>query len=86
MVGHPDAHGWVFLPKQLSACYGVAILVPDPLAQSKLDDAEQQGRKAKPQNAVPVALAMQEDEVDGLSQGEEQGHSPKVKGQPFVAR
>ena len=43
MVGHPDTHGGVLLPEELSTCDGVAIFVPDPFTQSELDDAEQQG-------------------------------------------
>ena len=85
MVGHPNAHGGVFLPEQLSARYGVAVLVPNPLAQPELDDAEQQCRNAEPKDAVPVALAMQKDEINGLAQGEEQGDSPKIERQTLVA-
>ena len=84
MVGHPNAHGGVFLSEKLSACDGVAIFVPNPFSQSELEDAKQQGRDAKPKNAVPVALAIEEDEMDGLSQREKQGDGPKIEGQAFV--
>ena len=43
MVGHPNAHGGVFLPHELPASDGIAILAPNPFAQTELDDAEQQG-------------------------------------------
>ena len=76
MVGHPDAHRRVFLSHQLAACDGVAIFVPNPFAQPKLDDAEQQCRNTEPTDAAPVALAVKENEVDGLAQSEEQGHRP----------
>ena len=84
MVGHPNAHGRVFLSQQLPARDGVAVFVSDPFAQSELDDAKQQGRNAKPKDAVPVAFAVEEDKMDGLTQGEEQGDCPKVEGQTFV--
>ena len=76
MVGHPDAHGGVFLSQQLPAGNGVTVFVPNPFAQSKLDDAEQQGRNAQPDDAVPVAFAIEEDEMYGLAQGEKQGDCP----------
>ena len=38
MVGHPDAHGRVLLPEQLSSGNGVAVFVTNPFAQSELDD------------------------------------------------
>ena len=85
MVGHPNTHRGVFLPEQLSARYRVAVLVPNPFAQPELDDAEQQGRNAEPKDAVPVALAVQKDKIDGLAQGEEQGNGPKIERQTFVA-
>ena len=67
MVGHPDAHSRVFLSKKLSASDGVAVFVAYPFAQSELDDAEQQCRNAEPTDAAPVALAVKENEVDGLA-------------------
>ena len=85
MVGHPDAHGTVFLSKQLSARDGIAVFVPDPFAQPELDDAEQQGRDTEPEDAAPVALAVEEDEMDGLAQGQKQGDGPEIKGQTLVA-
>ncbi len=85
MVGHPNTHGGVFLSHELSASDGVAVFVPNPFAQTELDDAEQQGRNAEPKDAVPVAFAVEEDEMDGLTQGEEQGDSPKIEGQAFIA-
>ncbi len=66
MVGHPNAHSGVFLSEKLSARNGVAILVPNPFAQPELDDTKQQGRNAEPNDVVPVALAIEEDEVYGL--------------------
>ena len=67
VVGHPDAHGGVFLPHEVPASDGVAVLVPNPLAQTELDDAEQQGRNAQPKDAAPVAFAVEEDEMYGLT-------------------
>jgi hypothetical protein len=32
MVGHPNAHGAVFLPKQLPTRYGVAVFAANPFA------------------------------------------------------
>ena len=40
MVGHPNAHGGVFLTKKLSTCDGVAILVPNPFSQPELEDGD----------------------------------------------
>ena len=85
MVGHPDTHGRVLLSEELSTSDGVAVFVPNPFAQSELYDAEQQGGDAKPDDAVPVALAVEEDEMYGLAQSQEQGHGPEIKGQAFVA-
>ena len=85
MVGHPDAHRGVFLSKELSACNGVAILVPNPFTQPELDDAEQQGRDAEPDDTGPIALAVEEDEMYGLSQSQEQGCSPEIESQAFVS-
>ena len=84
MVCHPDAHGGVFLSEKLSACNGVAIFVPNPFSQPELDDAEQQGRDAEPDDASPIALAVEEDEVYGLAQGQEQSHGPKIECQTLV--
>ena len=84
VVSHPNAHGGIFLSHELPTSNGVTIFSPYPFAQPELDDAEQQGRNANPKDAVPVALAVEEDEMDGLSQGQEQGDGPKVEGQPFI--
>jgi hypothetical protein len=67
MVGHPDAHGRVFLSEKLTSGNDVPIFTPNPFAQSKLDDAKQQGRNTKPNDAVPIAFAIDEDEMDGLA-------------------
>ena len=48
MVGHPNAHRRVFLSEELSPRNGIAIFASNPFAQTELDDAEQQGRDAKP--------------------------------------
>ena len=85
MVGHPNAHSGVFLTKKLSACNGVAVFLPNPFTQTELDDAEQQGRDAEPKNAVPIALTIEEDEMDGLSQREKQGYGPKIESQAFIS-
>ena len=67
MVGHPNAHGRVLLSEELSAGNGVAVLVTDPFAQSELYDAEQQSGDAEPDDAVPVALTIEENEVYSLT-------------------
>ena len=67
MVSHPDAHGRILLSEELSASDGVAVFVPDPFAQSELYDAKQQGRNTEPDDAVPVALTVEEDEMYGLA-------------------
>ena len=85
MVGHPDAHGRILLSEELPASDGVAVFVPDPFAQSELYDAKQQGRHPKPNDAVPIATAIDEDEMDGLAQGQEQGHRPEIEGETFIS-
>ena len=67
MIGHPDAHGRVLLSEELPACDGVAVFVPNPFAQSELYDAEQQSGDAEPDDAVPVALTIEENEVYSLT-------------------
>ena len=67
MIGHPDAHGRVLLSKELSASDGITIFVTDPFAQSELYDAEQQSGDAEPDDAVPVALTIEENEVYSLT-------------------
>ena len=67
MVGHPDSHGRILLSEELPASDGVAVFVPNPFAQSELNDAKQQRRNAEPEDAVPVALTVEEDEVYGLA-------------------
>ena len=85
VVGHPDAHGGVLLSQQLPTGNGVAVFMSNPFTQSKLDDAKQQGRNAQPNDAAPVAFAIEEDKMYGLTQGEKQGDSPQIKGQAFIA-
>ena len=67
MIGHPDAHGRILLSEELSASDSVAVFVTDPFAQSELNDAKQQRRNAEPDDAMPVALTVEEDEVYGLA-------------------
>ena len=76
MVGHPNAHGGVFLAEKLASRDGIAVFVPNPLAKGELHRAKQQRSHGKPENDAPVALAVQEDEVDGLPDGEKQRHRP----------
>ena len=85
MVGHPDAHGRILLSEELPASDGVAVFVPNPFAQSELYDTEQQGGDAEPDDAMPVAFTVEEDEVYGLAQGQEQGHCPEIEGETFIS-
>ena len=84
MVGHPDAHGAVFLSEELPAGDGVAVFVPNPFAQAELDDTEEQGRNTEPKNTIPIALAVEEDEMDGLAQRQEKRDGPEIERQSFV--
>ena len=74
MVGHPYAHSGVFLSEQLAACDDVAVFAANPFAEGELNRAKQQRNHAKPQDDIPVSLAVQKDEVDGLPDGEQKGH------------
>ncbi len=78
-VGHPDAEGRVFLSQQLAAADAVAVTASDEASGAELNDAEKQRESAEPGDVVPVAFAMDEDEVDGLSEGEQQGRRPEVE-------
>ena len=74
VVGHPDTHCSVFLAEKLAACDGVTVTVSDPFAEAKLDDAKEERCQSQPKDAAPVARTTEEDEIDGLSDGEQQSH------------
>lgn len=84
-VGHPDAHGAVFLAEELSAGDGVAVAVSEPTAEGELDDAEEEGEAGEPDDGGEVALSVDEDEVDGLAEGESECHGPEVESDVVVA-
>ena len=70
MVGHPNAHSRVFLSEQLSARNHIAVFATNPFAEGELQRTKQQRGHGEPNDDAPIALAMLEDEVDGLSDGE----------------
>ena len=67
------------LTEQLTATDAVAVATADQTAAAELNDTEKQGQAPEPGDVVPVAFTMEEDEVDGLSEGEEQGERPKIE-------
>ena len=83
-VGHPDAHGRVFLSEELAARHGVTVTVPEPLAEAELYGAHHRRENCSVKDNILVSTTLQENVVDGVSQGDEQGDGPKVKRQVAV--
>lgn len=83
-VGHPDAHSGIFLSEQLSAGHAVAVLLAQPLAETEMQSTGQHGGNTKEQDVKAVAFAVDENEVYGLSKGEQQQESPDVEGVVFI--
>ena len=83
-VGHPDAHGGVFLPEELAARHGVAVTVSEPLAEAELYGAHHHRENGSVKDNILISTTLQENVVDGVAQGDEQGDGPKVKRQVTV--
>ena len=83
-VGHPDAHGGVLLPKELTAGHGVAVTVPEPLAEAELHCAHYRREDSAIEDNMLVPTTLQEDIMDGVAQRDEQRDRPKVKGEIAV--
>ncbi len=84
-VGHPDAHGGVLLSEELAARHGVAVAMAEPLAEAELHGAHYGGEEGREEDDVLVAAPVQEDVVDGASQGHEERDGPQVERHVLVA-
>ena len=82
-VCHPDADCSVFLEQELAAGDLVAEALSDCPAREKLDDAEEDGRSGKNQDAAEIVFAVEEDEVYGLAQAYEQDSGLEVECRPL---
>ena len=82
-VGNPDAHGRVFLSEQLAARNRIAVFSAEPFAEAILQGAVTHRSKGQADNRSPIAFTVQENEINGLTQGDEQGDRPNIKGAAF---
>ena len=69
-AGHPDGQCRVALSEPLPTRDTVAVTPSDETPHPELHSAPYQRSHRQPYNAAPVALAMQEYEIDGLPDGD----------------